>query len=108
MPPKRKRVSSVHSTRQAKRRKQNQRQREQQDLGSHAMSDLITSEERRREHNAEAHKLARLDPETRQREQERNTAARRQFWMENPERRIEEQVCWLPDDGVTTLFKIVT
>ena len=104
MPPKRKRVSSAHSACQAKKRKRNQRQTEQQLSRSHATCESLTFEERRCKHNVEAHRSARLDPDTRQHEQEQNTAARRQSRMENPDRRVEEQVRQLPDDSVTTLF----
>ena len=91
MPFKRKRVSSAHSARQAKKRKRDQRKRE--NLNSFATSEsLLSSEETRCQRDAEAHRLARLDPERRQQEQERNTAARRQVRIENPVRRSEEQV----------------
>ena len=52
MPPKGKRVSSAHSTRQAKKRKQNQRQRELQCLGSPATSETQSSSERRHKRDA--------------------------------------------------------
>ena len=103
MPPKRKRTTSAYRTHQAKKRKRNQRQREQQSLGSLATSELITSEERRRERDAVAHRLARLNRPRRQQEQERNTATRRQLRAENLQRRSEEQVKLSSDilDGVT-------
>ena len=89
MPPKRKCVSSAHSARQAKKRKRDQRERE--DLNSLASSEsLLSSEETRRQRDAEAHRLVRLDPERRQQEQERNTAARREVRLD-PERRQQEQ-----------------
>ena len=90
MPPKRKRVSSAISTRQAKKRKRKQRQRELQCLGSPATSETQSSSERRCERDAMAHRLVRLDDARRQ--QERNTAARRQVRVDNPLRRSEEQV----------------
>ena len=84
--PKQKRVSSAHSACQAKKRKGNQRERECRNLTSHPMSS-----KERRQRNVEAHKFAHLDAERRQHEQECDTAARRQFCMENPERRLQEQ-----------------
>ena len=90
MPPKRKRVSSAHSARQAKKRKQ--RERELQCLGSPATSETQSFSERRRERDAMAHRLARLDDARRQQDQERNTATRRQVHVDNPLRRSEEQV----------------
>ena len=92
MPPKRKRVSSAHSTRQVKKRKRNQRQREQRCLGSLTASESASSDERRRECDVESHRLACLNCARRQQEQERDTAARRQVCVENLLRRSEEQV----------------
>lgn len=98
---KHKRASSALCARQAKKRKRNQREREQraqhetrqhQHSCSHPSSEA-SSEERRRELNAVVHRSARLDPERRQQEQERDTAARKQLRINNPERRQEEQVC---------------
>ena len=96
MPPKRKHSSAAHSTRQAKKRKRNQRQREQQCLGSLSTSESISFDDNRRERDAVAHRLACLDHPRRQLEQERNTAARRLLRLENPQRRSEEQVNFLP------------
>ena len=61
MPLKRKHISAAHSTRQAKKRKRNQRQREQQCFGSLTTSESASSDKRRREHDAESHRLACLN-----------------------------------------------
>ena len=71
MPPKRKCVSSAQSIRQAKKRKRNQRNREQRCLGSLTTSESLSSDERRRKHDAEAHRLAHLNHVRRQQEQEK-------------------------------------
>ena len=92
MPPKRKRISSAQSTRQAKKRKRNQRLREQRCLGSLTTSETPSLNEIRRERDAEAHRLARLNRARRQQEQERDTTARKRVRVENPLRRSEEQV----------------
>ena len=61
MPPKRKQSSSAHSARQAKNRKRNQRQREQQCFGSLSTSKSMSFDDRRRERDAVAHRLVRLN-----------------------------------------------
>ena len=97
--PKQKRASAAYCARQAKKRKQSQREdpvqrqiEKEQHLRSHPSSEW-SSEDRRRIRNAEAHRSTRFDPEKRQQEQQRNTAARRQLRLDYPERRQEEQVC---------------
>ena len=61
-------------------------------MGSLATSESTTSNERRCQRDAEAHRLTRLNPVRRQQEQERDTAARRRVQNNNPDRRSEEQV----------------
>ena len=79
MAPKRKWISSAHSTRQAKKRKRNQRQSEQQHLGSHTTSKSLSLEERRHKCNAEAHGLASLNLKRRQLKQERMLTLSQQY-----------------------------
>ena len=87
--PKFKRASSSLTTSRAKKKK---RERIQQDSDSISDGrDRRGLEERRRERNTEARRIARLDPPRRQEEQTRDTAARRRVRLEDPERRQEEQ-----------------
>ena len=65
-------------------------------------SESTSSNDRRREHDTEAHRLARLNCVRRQQEQKRDTAARRQVRVENPQRRSDEQV-YFPGHALDTL-----
>ena len=94
MPPKRKQASAAYSTCLAKKRKRNERQRDQQCSELCAISESLSTEERRHERDAEAHRLVQMNPTRRQQEQKRDTAARRQIRAEHTERRSQEQVCF--------------
>ena len=86
--PKFKRASSSLTTSRAKKK----RERLQQDSDSISDGrDRRGLDERRRERNTEARRIARLDPLRRQEEQTRDTAPRRRVRLEDPERRQEEQ-----------------
>ena len=101
--PKLKRASSSSSVSQANKWKRTQREdpvkerqrdslRYQPDSSDNSSPcGCQDSEERRRQHDAEAHRNARRDPERRREEQHRDTTAHRRVRMEEPERRREEQ-----------------
>ena len=105
--PKLKRVSAAHSARLATMRKRRQRedlvkrqQERERDAQRYLRSRLLShpevnSEERGREHTAEAHGSERIDPEILgQHEQECNVSSR-QLLVDDRERRREEQVLLL-------------
>ena len=79
MPKQRKRVSSAHLARQAKKRKRSQRE------------DPVYRQ-REQERNAAARRQLRVnDPERRQEEREHDAASRRQARQQNPDTRLDEQ-----------------
>ena len=89
--PKLKRTSSALCARKAKKRKRSQRQERQHYNPRSDSNSEASFEESRRDRNAEAHRSARHDPEKRQLERERDSAAHREMRLQNQERRQEEQ-----------------